>query len=204
MVDEDGAPTRAEARRRAMLDAATALFLEKGFERTTLSDIVKRSGGSRTTLYEQFGGKEGLLRAMIEESTRDVWEKVRWNGDPPPLTEDVLVEYAVRLAKAISTPDAIAVYRIVFAESPRMPDIGELFMARGPGVLRGELTEWFARTQAEGRLTAGTAEELVQGFVGLALGDAHLCIGIADQECDEAAMRHYIRVAVRIFLNGAG
>ena len=50
-----------EARRDAMLDAALELFLERGYGAISLTDVVKRSGGSLATLYELFGGKLGLL-----------------------------------------------------------------------------------------------------------------------------------------------
>lgn len=196
--------SRAEVRRQAMLEAATALFLEKGFEQTTLSDIVKRSGGSRTTLYEQFGSKEGLLRAMIEESTARVWDTLRWKNGPPPLTEEELVAYGCTFAEAISTPDAISVYRIVFAESLRMPDIAQLFLDRGPGLMRQQLTEWFRGAQADGKIAAGAVDDLVVAFTGLILGDVQMSCGMAVDPPDAEAMQRYIRTAVRIFLNGFG
>src|SRR3546814_8176513 len=65
---------RAEARRRALLDAAARLFVTKGFEKTTLSDLVGTAGGSRATIYELFGSKAGLFRAMMEESNQRVVE----------------------------------------------------------------------------------------------------------------------------------
>lgn len=196
--------SRAEARRQAMLEAATALFLEKGFGQTTLSDIVKRSGGSRTTLYEQFGSKEGLLRAMIEESTARVWDSLRWKDGPPPLTEDDLVDYGCTFAGAISTPDAISVYRIVFAESLRMPDIAQLFLDRGPRMMRQQLTDWFSEARSEGKLIGGDVEDLVVAFMGLILGDIQVSCGMNEDLPDAETMRRYIRTAVRIFLNGVG
>ena len=49
-----------------MIEAAESLFLEQGYDTTSLAAIVKRSGGSLATLYELFGNKQGLLRAIIE------------------------------------------------------------------------------------------------------------------------------------------
>ena len=57
--------SRGQARCRALLDAAAALFVERGFALTSLSDIVEKAGGSRNTLYGHFGGKECLFRAMV-------------------------------------------------------------------------------------------------------------------------------------------
>src|SRR5690606_24885252 len=59
--------SRGEARRRAMIDAAWQVLQEKGCEAATLNDIIALSGGSRATLYEAFGGKDGLLEAAVAE-----------------------------------------------------------------------------------------------------------------------------------------
>ena len=51
-------------RHEAILDAAETLFIEQGYDRTSLAEIVRRSGGSLATLYELFGNKQGLLHAI--------------------------------------------------------------------------------------------------------------------------------------------
>src|SRR5271170_4592636 len=50
-------------RRADFIDAAIELFMQRGISEVTLQDIVRYSGGSRTTLYELFGSKEGLIVA---------------------------------------------------------------------------------------------------------------------------------------------
>src|SRR4051812_15565391 len=78
-MSEDGAEvltlprsSRGEARRAGILSAARDVFLERGFEGATLDEIVRRAGGSRTTIYEQFGGKEGLFAAIIANVCEEV------------------------------------------------------------------------------------------------------------------------------------
>lgn len=63
LCQTDG-PSPRERRQSAILDAAESLFLEQGYDRTSLAEIVKRSGGSLATLYELFGNKQGLLHAI--------------------------------------------------------------------------------------------------------------------------------------------
>ena len=50
-----------------MLEAAKAVFVEHGYAGATLDDVIEQAGGSRATLYKQFGGKEGLFAAVIAE-----------------------------------------------------------------------------------------------------------------------------------------
>src|SRR5919109_3205356 len=55
VVDEDG----------RLLDAARACVLAVGVRRTTLTDVARRAGVSRMTLYRRFPDLEGVLSAMM-------------------------------------------------------------------------------------------------------------------------------------------
>jgi TetR/AcrR family transcriptional repressor of nem operon len=52
--------------RAVVLDRATRLFWAKGYEGTHLSELVEATGLNRFSLYNEFGGKEGLYRAALE------------------------------------------------------------------------------------------------------------------------------------------
>jgi AcrR family transcriptional regulator len=54
-----------QARRNQILDAATAVFAEKGFHRATTKEIASTAGVSEGTIYNYFTSKEDLLVAMI-------------------------------------------------------------------------------------------------------------------------------------------
>ncbi|MGP6170879.1 TetR/AcrR family transcriptional regulator [Microbacterium sp. A196] len=67
--------------------AALALFREQGFDQTSVEQIAKAAGVSRSTFFRQFGGKEdvvfadhevllGELREFLAEGHRDPWEAV--------------------------------------------------------------------------------------------------------------------------------
>ena len=57
---------RTEEKRREIVEAAAALFVEQGYDRTSMSAISERVGGSKATLYGYFASKEDLLRAVLE------------------------------------------------------------------------------------------------------------------------------------------
>ena len=50
-----------------LLDAATAVFAEEGFEGATMEAIAARAGTTKPTLYARFGSKEELFAAVYEE-----------------------------------------------------------------------------------------------------------------------------------------
>jgi AcrR family transcriptional regulator len=59
--DEQAARTRAR-----ILDAAAALFLERGYARTTVQDLADRAGVARDTVHATFGSKPRVLTALID------------------------------------------------------------------------------------------------------------------------------------------
>lgn len=118
---------RRSMRREAILDAAEALFLEYGYPSVSLNAIVQRSGGSLATIYQMFGNKQGLLRAVVDrnsdESLRELEALFAGNLSPRRILEEFAVGY---LAFAVS-PRAIAFMRLVIAESLTDPEFGMAF-----------------------------------------------------------------------------
>lgn len=65
-------------RRRAMLDAARAVFAEKGYAQATLDEIADRAEFGKGTLYNYFdGGKQGLLFAVFEDVFGEIEDLIR-------------------------------------------------------------------------------------------------------------------------------
>ena len=66
-VPETTGGARAASRRAALIASARKHFVQKGFEATSLDDLIADAGGSRRNIYDLFGGKEGILSAVIEQ-----------------------------------------------------------------------------------------------------------------------------------------
>src|SRR5260370_16546191 len=58
----------AETSKKAILDAAEALFAEQGYEATSLQEICDRAGVTRGLPNYFFGSKEGLYRSVLERT----------------------------------------------------------------------------------------------------------------------------------------
>lgn len=54
--------------RRAIIDAALAVFSERGYPGTTIEDVARRAGVQRRAVYEQFGDKEKLLQSVVDDA----------------------------------------------------------------------------------------------------------------------------------------
>lgn len=80
-----------ELRRRHLLELATDLFAERGFEAASMDELARRAGVSKPVIYDQFGSKQGLLVAVIEALgitlNEDVAAAVGGRSEPAELLE---------------------------------------------------------------------------------------------------------------------
>lgn len=68
-----------KSKKEQILDISLSLFLEKGYDNTSISDIVTKLDIARGTLYYHFESKEAIMDAIIERSVKEIVEKVkRW------------------------------------------------------------------------------------------------------------------------------
>ena len=132
-VRRGGRPSRADALRlrQRILEAATELFLEQGYGSTTIEAVAVRAGISKRTFYHRFDDKEKLFAAVVH----DIIAQIR----PPaevPLIEGATVHDALRrlagmILRAALSPKAIALHRLVMAESARFPELVRAVHADG-------------------------------------------------------------------------
>ena len=71
----------APKRRTEILDAAQKLFTAKGFQATSMEDILNEVGIAKGTLYYHFASKEEILRGLISRTTAQIAEKARAIAD---------------------------------------------------------------------------------------------------------------------------
>lgn len=204
-----GLPTvgpRGLARRQAILTAARRLFIAKGFEKTTLSDIIAEAGGSRATLYEHFGDKEGLFRAIMEEDNAMIL-----SGLAPAETDDRVVTpeagltaFALHLVTALLNEETTGTVRILISEGDRIPDIAEAFFRIGPENAIRRLAEYLKRLSDSGVLRIEDPAAAAQAFLGMVTGNLLIRRLILPESAPGIPdLDRYVRQAVRLFLNGA-
>ncbi|XVU25063.1 TetR/AcrR family transcriptional regulator [Actinoplanes sp. CA-054009] len=119
----------AERKRAAILEAATGLFLASGYDGTSLAKIAEAAGVSKATLFKQFPTKAALFDAIVTES----WQ-VEDEGGPELPAGDLeagLTAIGRRYVELLTRPGMTALFRIVIAELPRFPELGEAQFSRG-------------------------------------------------------------------------
>ena len=142
---------RRAATRRALLDAARALFAGKGYAEVTVEEVVRGAGVTRGALYHHFEDKRLLLRAVVEEIEDEI---------------DALVEGAAKEAYTASGDplEAMMAGHYAFLDACSRPEVRRLVLLDGPAVLGWE--EWH-------EIDAGHAVAQIEAGLGM-LVDAEL------------------------------
>lgn len=147
---------RSDVKRQAILDAAYALFREKGFEKTSVAEINARAGGSKATIYSYFRSKEEIfvecMFALAERYLEGVLGDLRNPADNVRIALSAFGESFLRL---VCSPEMVALRRLMIAEAERA-GIGRLFFEK-LACIRGQVAVFLAKLMADGRLCAGDA-----------------------------------------------
>lgn len=145
---------RTDTKRQEILDVARRLFLENGFEATSMSEIARVLGGSKGTLYGYFSSKETLFMAAVETEGVRMLKGLVAASQQSSLSQglrNLLMEIAVTFVRFWSSPESISVQRMVIAESARS-EVGEVFWSQGPQQGLEELGKLFALGMKRGKL----------------------------------------------------
>ena len=119
---------RKDARPHELLEAALALFVEKGFAATKAEEVAQLAGVSKGTLYRYFPSKEELLKAVIEQSlsariAEGAALVARHMGSTSELLQGPLVQWWCQLYDS----PASGVFKLVVTEARTFPDIAEFY-----------------------------------------------------------------------------
>ena len=141
---------RKEARPAELLEAALALFVEKGFAATRSEEVARAAGVSKGTLYLYFPSKEELLKAVIQhfmgtEIETGMAEAAAADGPVAEAMEQLLVSWWTRIYEG----PASGVFKLMITEVRNFPEIGRFWVERvvtpGQAIVSGLIQRGIAR-----------------------------------------------------------
>lgn len=195
------ASPRGEARARALRDEARRMFLEQGYERTNVNELVRRAGGSMATLYRYYGGKAGLFAAMMDELRERLLTPLTRLGndsDPPEVFLSRLGEGFLRL---VISPDGVGFFRVVLAETHKFPEL-QTAVGRAFAQLTGHLAAYLDAQVRAGVLALDDTRRAAAQFYELVKGPAQLVAVTGLGVMTEADISRQVASAVDLFLHG--
>lgn len=201
MTNETGCD-RLDRRRQAIIKAGRTLFLEKGYEGTTLQDVVKVSGGSLATVYKLFGSKEGLLDAVVFEKVFTAAEVIRdivnSRNDPATAIREIGAFFRDRWLEE----NDVALTRIVMARSVSDSEFARRFFERTALHTREVLKGAFEKWQAEGHALTASPALLAQILWAMTVSDMHA--EAMSHGALESLTQDVLEERTSFFLRGAG
>jgi len=143
-----GAHARANGKREKIVRSAAKLFLEKGYDNVSINDIIDVVGGSKGTIYSNFGNKEKLFEAVVEQMCSDVTIQVdtRMVGS----LDEQLTRIARSFMSKVLSPEILYFHRLMSSIGRTFPNAGRLFYETGPRTVYQLIADWIVRHQAIG------------------------------------------------------
>ena len=153
-----------EARMQDLIEVAAQLFLANGYTRTSLESIARAARVAVRTIYVKFGGKAGLLEAVLM-SRREAFLRMRdMEHDMRPF-RDIVDDFARQFFDLLCQDKLIAMQRVVIAEAADNPELARTYYDAGPRLTRDMLERFFARDDIRAQLCTDLPYEQLPAFL---------------------------------------
>lgn len=197
-----GRPTGAEtaAREADLLAAAAELFRQKGFSATSINEVSRLTGISKTTIYSYYPDKAALFQAIASYACRvpgEAFSIVKTDAREP---EEVLRDFASVISRSLKVSEAMDFLRLVIFEAPRFPRVAGAILAETRSVY-APLTTYLATLGQAGQISCDDPQVLADQFVMLVMGGY---LSFLEPECDPEVARMREKRALALFLAGLG
>ncbi len=182
----------------AILDAATDLLAERGLA-VSMEEIARRAGVSKQTVYNHFGSKVDIARAMATRRADAVTAPLL-NAAPTDDPEGVLEQYGRRVLEKISDPKHCAAMRAMISASADS-DLAKAVFEAGPLQSRRRLADYLDAATRAGRLAVDDPSQAAEIFAGMLTGQrtARIVFGLSLLETVEAR-EAYARACAQRFV----
>ena len=204
-----GRPTReeAEARNVRLLEVATQLFMERGFDGTSIDAVAEAAGISKPTVYARYHDKRDLFAAVLRKRIRDSLAPLSAAAEAqateakPKSIKTTLHELSRHMIAYTLAPEAGACQRILSAQAVQFPELAKLANEEGwLRTVRG-VASILRQSAARGHIKVDDPELAADMFLNLVLGHPKR-LSLYSIATDPETEERYRKAAVDFFLNG--
>jgi TetR/AcrR family transcriptional regulator, mexJK operon transcriptional repressor len=199
------AKERAGSKRRTILSAAQAIFLDRGYRGASMDEVAARAQASKVTVYKYFSDKHSLFIAVVtsaiaeaEEGTQSIVDHL---GESDDIENDLRV-FARQHIVDVTQPHLILMRRMIIAEASRFPELARAWHRRGPERAHATLARQIKQLADRGILKVTdpllAAQHLNYLILSVPLNDA--MFGGPDRRYTRSQLHRYADEGVRVFL----
>jgi AcrR family transcriptional regulator len=198
-----GRPTNEQAARldQAVREAALEMFLEHGYEGTSMDAIAAAAGTTKASLYARYPSKDEIFSTVLNwAANRQDWPVP--DGDAPDLDdlEAALTSIAEASLSRALHPSLVQLSRIAISQAARFPELARSTLGAGAWQRRGVVVRLLEHHAAQGTIViTDDPEILAEDFLAMASGmPARLAsLGVLREPEDQA---NRTRIAVQLFV----
>lgn len=192
-----------DPKRQAIIDGATRMFLMHGYRNASMDKIAQAAPVSKATLYNHFDSKSALLSAVIAERCASLLQTMSQATIDSDDVENNLSQIAASAVELMYAEDALAIYRLIVAESPDFPEIGQLFYQSGPELVLTQLEDYFRRLNEQGRCRIDDPVFAADAFFSMLKGDLHTrCLLSKDVRPSVDDKKRLVEQVVAFYMRG--
>lgn len=187
----------------ALLESATNLFLEHGYEAVSLDDIVNHAGGSKASIYKYFGNKKGLFKAICDYRRDQFYRDITLTCICE--TEELrtyLIRILTNFLKHIIQPKNIAFIRLILNQTQKDPALAQYIHENGAQMIQKTIAQALSQAHEKGQLNCPQPNNSAMLYFGILRDyEWRIILGV-DLVLDREELNNHIEYCVDRFLAG--
>ncbi|WP_417069886.1 TetR/AcrR family transcriptional regulator [Niveibacterium terrae] len=196
---------KTEARRQAIIDVAAEVFREMGFERALMSEICRRIGGSKATIYNYFPSKELLFVEVMRQATDAEFKGIlKLLNHTVEDVAEALQHFGEGLLSLIYSPEVLAARRLAIS-SVGDGEFGRACFEQGPKRSMSEVSAFLLALMEKGKLRQcdpAVASLHLRGLLESELLDS--LVFRIESDMGPERIKEIVARAVAVFMAGYG
>ena len=202
MASYEKSPTNElSSRGQLILVAAQKLFLKHGYDETSLGMIISEAGGSRRSIYNEFGNKQCLLLSVLQQQVTIQTATIASIKNTELAPTEALNEMCFRFVKGIVSNTLVSLFRLAIQVVPKLPEVGVLIYEKGPLKDTKPLTDYLMQLDEEEILAIDDPFYATQMLIEMVKGSLHVkALLLQNEHISDEYIRQHVDKAVSRFL----
>lgn len=195
-----------EALGQTIVEAASELFVELGFQATTLDKVAQRAKISKLSIYRHFENKEALFSAAIAAGCHQLFAPQSLLEGVDGSVENQLMAVGSLLLRTLLRPDVSSVEAMVMADKTNQKSLSKLHYEAGPAHVIAQIEALLRQLHQKALLNVPDPLQSARLFAALFKGSDLLIIARFDvaRAEDDNEIESYCRSAVAMFIAAHG
>ncbi len=192
------------SKRDKILETASKLFIENGFQGVSMDQIAGAVPVSKPTLYNHFKDKRDLFIAVIAARCAKVLKVLKDGMEEHANLEDGLKSFGMQFTELLMSKQSLQLHRLIIGESDSFPDMARMFYETGPEQMHTLLTAFLEKAPRKPGIRIPDPSLSAGIFISMLKGRAHLrhMLGIEKKNMHEDQRQAFVNHVVNIFLYG--